>query len=209
MLLSWTNVSNIATGYQIQQSTGGSDYSTIATVWKWSTSYEVDGLMGDTAYSFRVCAIDDAGVSAYVAAACATESNISGTLDANDDYSSAAIDLGMDLNFYGKWFSQVYLNNNGNLTISGPMSTYSPDTPFATINNTIIAPFFADVNTRDGYGSVVYGPAIVDGHTAWVANWDDVGYYTVTATEDGDQPDLRDSFGVTLIDRSDVQRPAI
>ena len=107
----------------------------------------------------------------------------------------------MDLNFYGKWFSQVYLNNNGNLTISGPMSTYSPDTPFATINNTIIAPFFADVDTRDGYGSVVYGPAIVDGHTAWVANWDDVADYTVTATEDGDQPGIRDSFGVTLIDR--------
>ena len=35
VLLSGTNVSNIATGYQIQQSTGGSDYSTIATVWKW------------------------------------------------------------------------------------------------------------------------------------------------------------------------------
>ena len=72
----------------------------------------------------------------------------SGDLPENDDSSTGQLDIGIDLNFYGTEFSQVYLNNNGNITIDGPMGTFTPKALLENSYGPIIAPFFADVDTH-------------------------------------------------------------
>ena len=66
---------------------------------RWIKLLQVDAQTGSTHYYFRVSAVNDAGVSAYVSADCASNSDgdsESGSLTANDDDSTAAIDFGMD-----------------------------------------------------------------------------------------------------------------
>ena len=57
--------------------------------------------------------------------------------------------LGFNINFYGTEYSGAYINNNGNITFDSLLSDYTPfDLDGAGIP--IIAPFFADVDTRVG-----------------------------------------------------------
>ncbi len=63
-----------------------------------------------------------------------------------DDCSSAALPLPFNFCFYGTNETQVYLNNNGNLSFSGPVGTFVP-VPFPTVGFDMIAPFWADVQT--------------------------------------------------------------
>ena len=48
------------------------------------------------------------------------------TLAAGDDNSSGATSLGFTANFFGLTETAAYINNNGNLTFTGPQSTYVP-----------------------------------------------------------------------------------
>jgi hypothetical protein len=98
-------------------------------------------------------------------------------LDRNDDGSTDSIDLPFTINFYGTSHSNLYVNNNANVTFSGQLSTYTPE-PLANLGMDIIAPFWADVDTRDAGSDVVrYGTGIVDGRAAFGVNWVNVGYY--------------------------------
>ena len=87
--------------------------------------------------------------------------------------------VGFDLNFYGATQSSLYVNNNGNVTFNGPMWTYTPFGLTTATGSPIIAPYFADVDTR-GMGSDVvrYGTGTVDGRNAFGVNWVNVGYYS-------------------------------
>src|SRR5262245_49645796 len=73
------------------------------------------------------------------------------TLARNDDGSTGVVSLPFGLNFYGQGYTQAFVNNNGNITFDMPLSTY---TPFGIVGTftPIIAPFFADVDTRGGEG---------------------------------------------------------
>ena len=219
--LSWSNNSQLATGFRLEQSTDGTNYILVATVDSYTSSYLVTGLIASTDYSFRICAVDDAGRSAYVSTTGRTNDIPSGSVASNDDSSSQLVDIGMNLNFYGTRFNAVYVNNNGNLTtgyvepdgsVTGgsPMGIYSPsdtlDTGYATYG-AIFAPFFADVDTRNGHGSVTYTSTTVSGRPAWEADWNGVDYYDVeSATDWRNSPHVSKSntFSVTLVDRSDV-----
>ncbi len=115
----------------------------------------------------------------------------------NDDGSAPPEDLGFTINFFGKQRPTVYVNNNGNVTFDSPLSTY---TPFGLVGTAreIIAPFFADVDTRNPQSKLVtYGRDSVDGHLAFGVNYIDVGYYNAHA-------DKLASFQVIVIDRSDL-----
>ncbi|MDA8088137.1 MAG: PEP-CTERM sorting domain-containing protein [Nitrospiraceae bacterium] len=122
----------------------------------------------------------------------------SSTLAANDDGSSSNVALGFNFNFFGTTYSDVYVNNNGNVTFGRDMNTY---TPFGLTTNTsipIIAPFFADVDTRgQGSGIVSYGTGTFGGHNAFGVNWPNVGYYF-------EGTDKLDNFQMVLVDRSDI-----
>lgn len=111
-----------------------------------------------------------------------------------------AIPIGFPINFYGQTFSNLFLNNNGNVTFDLPLGEF---TPFGLANTRaeIIAPFFADVDTRAG-NVVTFGNDTVDGHQAFGVDWIGVDYFDATV----DGTDKSNSFQLIVIDRSD-RRP--
>jgi subtilase family serine protease len=95
-------------------------------------------------------------------------------LGPNDDGSVGPIQLPFPVPVYGNTYTQFWINNNGNVTFTGPLSTY---TAFAFPNNqgiVIVAPFFADVDTRPAASGKVHYRATND---YIVVTWNNVGYY--------------------------------
>ncbi len=118
-------------------------------------------------------------------------------LAANDDGSTAAIPLPFVVNFFGTQYGEAYVNNNGNVTFDQRMSTYTPFSITATVPP-IIAPFFADVDTRaSGSALVTWGTTTFGGRPALCVNWVDVGYFAGHA-------DKTNSFQLLLVDHSNV-----
>lgn len=111
---------------------------------------------------------------------------------------TVAASLGFTMNFFGTNYSSLSVNNNGNVTFAGTNTDFTPNDLTGPTSNPIIAPFFADVDTRDpGSSTVTYGTGTVDGRDAFGVNWLDVGYWTM-------QSDLLNSFQLVIIDRSDL-----
>ncbi len=123
----------------------------------------------------------------------------SNTLPRNDDLSTDLVDIGFTANFFGVSRNQLYVNNNGNVTFDEALPTY---TPF-DLNSTgrqIIAPFFADVDTRNpASAEVTYGQGNVGGRSAFGVNWDGagVGFFDERANP-------LNKFQLVMIDRSDT-----
>jgi len=87
-------------------------------------------------------------------------------LDRNDDYYTSAVDITSvfpdGLNFFGTVWDHIYVNNNGNITFESGLYSYTPGVISAG-TSPIIAPFWADVDTRGGEtvasdGSLVSAP---------------------------------------------------
>jgi hypothetical protein len=122
-------------------------------------------------------------------------------LSRNDDGSSGEIPLGAGfpngLNFFGGTYQTAYINNNGNITFRGPVSTYTPMS-FPISSQPMIAPWWADVDTRGGgVGDLknnVYYAAVGN---QFIVTWDYVGYYAAHA-------DKLNAFQLILTDRSDL-----
>ena len=94
------------------------------------------------------------------------------SIPANDDGSSGLEPLGFTINFFGKLRGSTYINNNGNLTFDSALATFTPF-GLAKTEREIIAPFFADVDTRAG-NLVTYGRDTVNGHKAFAANYNPI-----------------------------------
>ena len=114
--------------------------------------------------------------------------------DGVPDGTPVTVPIGFSINFYGNTFTSLYVNNNGNVTFGLPLSDYTPYGLTNTLTE-IIAPFFADVDTRVG-NLVTFGNDTVDGHAAFGVNWIGVGYFD-------QETDKLNSFQLVLIDRSD------
>lgn len=98
-------------------------------------------------------------------------------LAANDDSSTAAVPIGFPVNFGGTTYDALHVNNNGNLTFGSSLSTYTPG-PLAELSLPMIAPYFADVDTRAAGSQIVYyGETTIGRHRAFMAIWQRVGYY--------------------------------
>ena len=118
------------------------------------------------------------------------------TLPANDDGSTDAVALPFTVNFLGQSYGSLFINNNGNVTFDGPLSTYTPF-PLTNTSHVIIAPFFGDVDTRgNGSGLVTYGATTYAGQPAFCVDWVNVGYYS-------GHTDKLNSFQLVLISRPD------
>ena len=117
-------------------------------------------------------------------------------LPGNDDGSTGLVPIGFNVNFFGLAASSLYVNNNGNVTFTGPLATYTPFGLLAT-STPIIAPFFADVETRGSINDVTYGQDVVNGQAAFGVNWFDVGYYNQNL-------DRLNTFQLVITDRSDI-----
>ena len=121
------------------------------------------------------------------------------TLAGNDDGSTGLINPGFVMNFFGQVFNDLTVNNNGNVTFNGPLASFTPF-PLLTTATPIIAPFFADVDTRLG-SPVTYGTGTVDGRQAFAVNYVDVRHFSVNGANQGLPSN---DFQLVLIDRSDV-----
>ncbi|MDD2266028.1 nidogen-like domain-containing protein [Sulfuricurvum sp.] len=99
------------------------------------------------------------------------------------------------LNFFGQTWNGVYVNNNGNITFGSSLSSFTPSAIGADFYYPIIAPFWADVDTRtpytntnpNGYVTPTAGGNSQGSNLTWydidpttgtfTVTWDDVGYY--------------------------------
>jgi hypothetical protein len=121
------------------------------------------------------------------------------SLGRSDDGSTARITLPFSINLFGTTQNSVFINNNGNITFNSALSSF---TPFTINSRTppIIAPFFADVDTRNTASGIVQfsdAPILFDGRQAFCVSWGGVGYYSSHA-------DKLNSFQLLLVDRSDT-----
>lgn len=118
-------------------------------------------------------------------------------LAANDDYYTGQVGLGFTANINGSDYTQTYVNNNGNITFDSAMGTYTPAAISTGSFGPIIAPFFADVDTRaSGSSTVTYGSDLLGGFKVFGVNYINVGVYN-------EQP-IFNSFQMILTDRSDI-----
>lgn len=111
----------------------------------------------------------------------------------NDDGSSPLITLPFQFSLYGDLYSSVYINNNGNLSFQQPFGTFS-STGFPNATNRMVAPFWADVDTRGNGGQVWYKVT----PTALYVNWVGVGYFN-------QQTDKRNWFQVIITNGQDPE----
>ena len=118
-------------------------------------------------------------------------------LDRNDDGSTDKVPIGFFINFFGSSNTTLYVNNNGNVTFDSAQSAYTP-APLNNLGIRIIAPYWADVDTRNTASDIVrYGTNTVNGHNAFGVDWVNVGYYAYHA-------DKLLSCQLVIIDRSDI-----
>ncbi|MCB9593106.1 MAG: hypothetical protein H6719_10270 [Sandaracinaceae bacterium] len=104
-----------------------------------------------------------------------------GVLEYNDDGSSAEIDIREafpnGLQFFGERFHSLYVNNNGSVTFGGATGTFTPQR-FPVSGNRMIAPFWADVDTRGGGRPARNGVYWDLSPGQMVITWHNVGYYS-------------------------------
>jgi len=112
-------------------------------------------------------------------------------LSANDDNSTGFVDISSifedGINFFGREFSGLWVNNNGSVTFNGARRAFTPEVITSVSGNPEITPYFADVDTRGG----VVSPTL-DGNSTgsnlvyydfdevndrFIVTWDDVGYW--------------------------------
>lgn len=90
----------------------------------------------------------------------------------NDDASSSEIELGFEFTFFGYAYDSVFINNNGNLTFDESFGGFIP-AAFPNAARKIIAPFWADVDTRPDHGNVWYKLE----SNVLIVVWEEVGYF--------------------------------
>ncbi|MGZ8247050.1 nidogen-like domain-containing protein [Methylomagnum sp.] len=98
-------------------------------------------------------------------------------LAASDDDSSGPVNIGFSINFFGTTYTQIYVNNNGNATFDAPLSTYTPFGLTGT-RQVIIAPLFADVDTRAPNSRIVRFGTPAGRPDLFVVDWIEVGYFS-------------------------------
>lgn len=122
-------------------------------------------------------------------------------LERNDDGYSSFIDLSSifpdGINFFGTTWTGLYVNNNGNVTFGSGLYSFTPTSIGGSYTYPIIAPFWADVDTRDssysstisdGFVTPTAGGTSMGSNLTWydidtttntfTVTWDDVGYYS-------------------------------
>lgn len=115
-----------------------------------------------------------------------------------DDGGSDKVKLKRTFKFFGKNYTNLYVNNNGILTFKDKLDTYKPQPFPSKENRSIIAPFWADVDTEHIGGTVwfreTFEQAFLDKATVelrsyfreqraftakwmFIVTWENVGYY--------------------------------
>ncbi|MDO5647481.1 nidogen-like domain-containing protein [Paracoccus sp. (in: a-proteobacteria)] len=112
----------------------------------------------------------------------------------NDDGSTQEIQLPFKVDFGGRKTDRIFINNNGNITFDQPYGAYTPE-GFASLSTPMIAPFWADVDTRCAECGNVYVAA--PAADTFVVTWKDVGFFSQNASK-------TNTFQLVLRDRYDL-----
>ncbi|CAN5820243.1 hypothetical protein BH11BAC7_BH11BAC7_12480 [soil metagenome] len=91
----------------------------------------------------------------------------------NDDGSSPLITLPFSFNFFGTMNNSLYINNNGNISFGASYATFTASS-FPSSSFQMIAPFWADVDTRGALSGLVYYKIT---STYMIVKWENVGYF--------------------------------
>jgi len=97
--------------------------------------------------------------------------------DYRNDDGTKSITLPFNFCFYGTTFNSCYINNNGNITFGLSYTTFGANF-FPDASHPMVAPFFADVDTRAGGSGLVYYKLTP---TYLIVQWDGVGYFNSAA----------------------------
>lgn len=102
-------------------------------------------------------------------------------LQPNDDDFSAVQNSPFQINFFGYSGRSFFVNNNGNISFGAGISSFTP-VPFnGHAEAPLIAPFWADVDTRcSGCGAVYLGAQSANSFTV---TWNNVGYYSANSSK--------------------------
>ncbi len=118
----------------------------------------------------------------------------------NDDGFQSNVDLTSifeeGITIGGSTFTTIAVNTNGNVTFGGGLSTYTPSRIEGS-GRMIVAPYWADVDTRDPSEGTNPGNVYWDFNTerdSFVVTWDNVGYFSR-------HTDLLSSFQLEMLDR--------
>lgn len=95
----------------------------------------------------------------------------------NDDDVTDAVGIGFDFEFYGNTYNDIYINNNGNITFVEAEADFNP-AGFPSEEYRMVAPFWADVDTRNNESGTVYRR--IDPNQV-VITWNQVGYFKKNA----------------------------
>ena len=109
------------------------------------------------------------------------------------------------LNFFGTTYNSLFINTNGNVTFNNALSTFTPFALTGATSNPIIAPYFADVDTRGGAGTATPGGNSTGANVihydfdtvgdVMTITWNDVGYFNQHTSP-------LNAFQLQLFDRS-------
>ncbi len=114
----------------------------------------------------------------------------------NDDWSTVSITIPFPFCFYGQQINAIYINNNGNVSINTAYSTFTANS-FPDPTYTMIAPFWADVDTRGAGSGIVYYQLT---NTHLIVQWENVGYFS-------NHDDLKNTFQLIMTDGFDPLLP--
>lgn len=121
-----------------------------------------------------------------------------------DDNTFPTVDLPFNMTWNGTTYSSVNINMNGNATFGTSFTEYNPNRLLSATGRNIMAPFWADVDTRNTstglcyYSDAASSTAVtVDGHTAFVVTWQGVARYNNTTSP-------LNYFQLVIVDRTDV-----
>jgi len=130
-----------------------------------------------------------------VTPACSIENPVGNSsftaLARGDDNIFAKITLPFSFSFYGDTYDTVYVNNNGNVSVGQAYTAFS-STGFPSAYR-MVAPFWADVDTRNGSSGLIYYQVAP---TRLTVIWHQVGYYNA-------QADLRNTFKLVITNGAD------
>lgn len=114
----------------------------------------------------------------------------------NDDWSTVQLTVPFPFCFYGQQVNFFYINNNGNVSINNAYATFTANS-FPDPTYSMIAPFWADVDTRGATSGIVYYQLTL---THLIVQWENVGYFN-------SHDDLGNTFQLIITDGFDPLLP--
>lgn len=115
----------------------------------------------------------------------------------NDDASTGVKTLPFNFCLYGTNYTQLYINNNGNVSFGTPYATFTA-AGFPDPSYIMVAPFWGDVDTRNPSSGLVYYKIT---STYMIVKWENVGYYDSYV-------DKKNTFQLIITDGTDPILPA-